>query len=88
MPKKKKDLGHTEADRELKKYERELKKQYEKAYLSMRKEADKYFSKFEAQQERMLMKLDKGEIDFSFKCYDKKKVVEEKIALPDDVVQE
>ena len=33
-------------------------------------------------------KLDKGEIDYSFKCYDKKKVVEEKIALPDDVVQE
>jgi SSS family solute:Na+ symporter len=33
-------------------------------------------------------KLDKGEIDFSFKCYDKKKVIEEKIALPDDVVQE
>jgi len=32
-------------------------------------------------------KLDKGEIDYSFKCYDKKKVVEEKIALPDDVVQ-
>ena len=32
-------------------------------------------------------KLDKGEIDFSFKCYDKKKVIEEKIALPDDVVQ-
>ena len=31
-------------------------------------------------------KLDKGEIDFSFKCYDKKKVVEEKIALPDDVI--
>jgi len=31
-------------------------------------------------------KLDKGEIDFSFKCYEKKKVVEEKIALPDDVV--
>ena len=29
-------------------------------------------------------KLDKGEIDFSFKCYDKKKVVEEKIALPED----
>ena len=33
-------------------------------------------------------KLDKGEIDFSFKCYDKKKVVEEKIALPEDIVQE
>ena len=33
-------------------------------------------------------KLDQGEIDFSFKCYDKKKVVEEKIALPEDVVQE
>ncbi|MCR5279629.1 MAG: sodium/solute symporter [Lachnospiraceae bacterium] len=33
-------------------------------------------------------KLDQGEIDFSFRCYDKKKVVEEKIALPDDVVQE
>ena len=33
-------------------------------------------------------KLDKGEIDFSFTCYDKKKVIEEKIALPDDVVQE
>jgi len=32
-------------------------------------------------------KLDKGEIDFSFKCYEKQKVVEEKIALPDDVVQ-
>jgi len=31
-------------------------------------------------------KLDKGEIDFSFKCYEKKKVVEEKIALPDDEV--
>lgn len=33
-------------------------------------------------------KLDKGEIDFSFKCYDKKKVVEEKIALPEDVISE
>ena len=62
MPKKKKDLGHTEADKELKKYERELKRQYEKAYLSMRKEADKYFSKFEAEQKRMLLRLDKGEI--------------------------
>ncbi|MBR4993398.1 MAG: sodium/solute symporter [Lachnospiraceae bacterium] len=31
-------------------------------------------------------KLDQGEIDFSFKCYEKKKVVEEKIALPDDVI--
>ena len=37
---------------------------------------------------RVVEYLDKGEIDFSFKCYDKKKVVEEKIALPDDVVQE
>jgi SSS family solute:Na+ symporter len=33
-------------------------------------------------------KLDKGEIDFSFTCYEKKKVVEEKIALPEDVVQD
>lgn len=33
-------------------------------------------------------KLDKGEIDFSFKCYDKKKVVEEKIALPEDIIEE
>ncbi len=33
-------------------------------------------------------KLDKGEIDFSFKCYDKKKVIEEKIALPEDVISE
>ena len=33
-------------------------------------------------------KLDKGEIDFSFSCYEKKKVVEEKIALPEDVVQD
>ena len=32
-------------------------------------------------------KLDKGEIDFSFSCYEKKKVVEEKIALPEDVIQ-
>lgn len=31
-------------------------------------------------------KLDKGEIDFSFSCYEKKKVVEEKIALPEDVI--
>lgn len=31
-------------------------------------------------------RLDKGEIDFSFKCYEKKKVVEEKIALPEDVI--
>lgn len=60
--KPKRDAGHLFADKELKKYERELKKQYEKAYLSMRKEADKYFSKFEAQQNRMLLKLDKGEI--------------------------
>ena len=62
MAKKKRDAGHLFADKELKKYERELKKQYEKAYLSMRKEADKFFSKFDAQQKRMLMKLDKGEI--------------------------
>ena len=60
--KKKKDLGHKFADKELAQYERELRKQYEKAFLSMKKEADKYFSKFEAQQQRMLMKLDKGEI--------------------------
>ena len=33
-------------------------------------------------------KLDKGEIDFSFSCYEKKKVIEEKIALPDDVVEQ
>ena len=32
-------------------------------------------------------RLDKGEIDFSFSCYEKKKVVEEKIALPEDVIQ-
>lgn len=64
MAKKKrgKDLGHLEADRQLKQYEREIKKQYEKAFLSMKKEADKYFSKFEAQQQRMLMKLDEGKI--------------------------
>ena len=63
MPKKKKkDLGHALADKELKKYERELRKQYEKAYLSMRKQADKYFSKFDAQQQRMLTKLDEGKI--------------------------
>lgn len=60
--KKKRDEGHLFADKELKAYERELKKQYEKAYVSMRKEADKFFSKFDAQQQRMLMKLDKGEI--------------------------
>lgn len=63
MPKKKKrDQGHINADKELKKYERELKAQYQKAYLSMRKEADKYFVKFEAGQKKMLDKLDKGEI--------------------------
>lgn len=33
-------------------------------------------------------KLDKGEIDFSFKCYEKKRVVEEKIALPEDIVSD
>lgn len=62
MPKKKKDFGHSMADNELKKYERELKSQYQKAYLSMRKEADRFFVKFEAGQKRMLDKLDKGEI--------------------------
>lgn len=63
MPKKKRrDFGHDFADKELNKYERELKKHYQKAYLSMRKEADKFFSKFDAQTSRMLQKLDKGEI--------------------------
>lgn len=33
-------------------------------------------------------KLEKGEIDFSFKCYDKKPVIEKKIALPEDLVAE
>ena len=60
--KKKRDLGHEFADNELKKYERELKKQYGKAFLSMKKEADKYFSKFDAQQKNMLLKLDRGDI--------------------------
>ena len=63
MPKKKKeDKARKKNDAELKKIERTLHKEYEKSFLSMKRQADRYFSKFSAQQERMLMKLDAGEI--------------------------
>lgn len=63
MPKKKKeDKARKKNDAELKKIEKTLHKEYEKSFLSMKRQADRYFSKFSAQQERMLMKLDAGEI--------------------------
>lgn len=63
MPKKKnEDKARKKNDAELKKIEKTLHKEYEKSFLSMKRQADKYFSKFSAQQERMLMKLDAGEI--------------------------
>lgn len=56
------DYGHRYADRELYAIEKKLKRVYDRAYASMKKEADKFFVSFEVRESKMLKKLESGEI--------------------------
>ena len=49
------DRGHIDADRNLRRLESKLKKEYKRAYVGMKEKTDKYFAKFE--------KLDKEKLE-------------------------
>lgn len=62
MPKKPKpDKGHSFADSEIGRMEKELKKEYDKAYNQLKKKADKYFEGFKKREAAWLEKIKNGE---------------------------
>lgn len=55
------DRGHRDADRELKRIEKELKEEYEKSYQTMKERADKYFARYDKKVKDWEEKIAKGE---------------------------
>ena len=56
------DYGHKQTDKSLKRLERELKKEYRKAYEELKKKSDKYFSDFTKEDANMRSLVKSGEI--------------------------
>lgn len=58
------DKGHKQADRDLKKMEKRLKKEYDKAYTEMRSKTDAWLAKFRERDLVMYNKLEDGLISY------------------------
>lgn len=56
------DTGHQEADNELKRIERKLRREYSKAYREMKEKADAYFAQFQEEDQIQLQLLNTGKI--------------------------
>lgn len=57
-----KDKGHKYTDRELNKLSKRIVKEYNSAYRSIKRKADEYFEKFEAEDVKMFGKVKAGQI--------------------------
>lgn len=80
MPiRRRKDIGHKEADKELERIQKKLEEEYKKAYAELKKKADKYFEQYNKQVKEWMDAVKAGErSDEDFLAWKKREMLNNK----------
>ena len=80
MPiRRRRDIGHKEADKEIDRIRKELDEEYAKAYKELKKKADKYFSSYDKRVQTWMEKLKAGDkTEEEFLAWKKREMINNK----------